>query len=152
MSAPQSLLQAAANRLAARLGSGLADTAATLTLLAQDAPARLQQELSLFWEEVEQEAARLDRGGVASPDGPATPGSEGGAARGVWSGFTGAGGPPSGRSGSDPQEAIDALRAQVARLARRLDAPAATGRTGAPGHSAGGSSGSSVFQAPGPTS
>ena len=75
MSAPQSLLQAAANRLASRLGSGLADTAATLTLLAQDAPARLQQELSLFWEEVEQEAARLDREGMVSPERPVDSGS-----------------------------------------------------------------------------
>lgn len=55
------------NRLAARLGSGLADTAANLSLLAQDAPARLQQEFSLFWEEVEQEAARLERDGSEGP-------------------------------------------------------------------------------------
>jgi len=148
MSAPQSLLQAAANRLAARLGSGLADTAATITLLAQDAPARLQQELSLFWEEVEQEAARLDREGMASPDGPVAPGSEAGAGRGVWSGFSNAAGPSTGQAGSDPQEAIDALRAQVARLARRLDSPSSSGRSGA----AAGPSVSSIFQAPGPSS
>ena len=49
MSAPQSLAKAAMNRLAARLGSGLADAAATLAALAQEAPARVQQELSLFW-------------------------------------------------------------------------------------------------------
>ena len=59
MSAPQTLLQAAVNRLAARLGSGLADTAAGLAVIAQEAPARLQQELSLFWDEVAQEAERL---------------------------------------------------------------------------------------------
>ena len=150
MSAPQSLLQAAANRLAARLGSGLADTAASLTLLAQDAPARLQQELSLFWQEVEQEAARLDREGMASPQGPADAGSGGGVGRGVWSGFS-SGGPSTGPAGSDPQEAIDALRAQVARLAVRLEAAAMNGRSGATGHPSGGPSGSSAFQAPGPS-
>ena len=56
MSAPQNLLQAAVNRLAARMGSAVADTAAGLAVLAQDAPARLQQELTLFWQEVELEA------------------------------------------------------------------------------------------------
>ena len=106
MSAPQSLLQAAMNRLAARLGSGLVDTAATLSVLAQDAPARLQQEFTLFWEEVEQEAARLDREGTpkAAAGGGHQPG-------------------PGRRAATDPQEAIDALRAQVARLARRLEVP-----------------------------
>jgi hypothetical protein len=150
MSAPQSLLQAAANRLAARFGSGLADTAASLTLLAQDAPARLQQELNLFWQEVEQEAARLDREGMASPQGPADAGSGGGVGRGVWSGFS-SGGPSTGPAGSDPQEAIDALRAQVARLAVRLDASATTGRSGSAGNPSGGPTGSSAFQAPGPS-
>jgi hypothetical protein len=149
MSAPQSLLQAAANRLAARLGSGLADTAASLTLLAQDAPARLQQELSLFWQEVEQEAARLDREDMASPQDPADAGS--GPDRGVWGGFSNGVGQPTGPAGSDPQEAIDALRAQVARLAVRLEAAATNGRSGAAGHPSGGPSGSSAFQAPGPS-
>ena len=57
MSAPQSLVQAALQRLGARLGSGLVDAAANLALLAQDAPERLRQELQLFWDEVEAEAA-----------------------------------------------------------------------------------------------
>ncbi|MFM7312090.1 MAG: hypothetical protein ACKO0M_02800 [Cyanobium sp.] len=101
MSAPQTLLHAAMQRLAARMGSAVADTAASLTVLAQDAPARLQQELTLFWQEVELEAERLERGGE----------------------------PPSGGAGhrteaaSDPQERIDRLRAQVAALARRLESP-----------------------------
>jgi hypothetical protein len=126
MPAPQSLLQAAVNRLAARVGSGLADTAATLTLLAQDAPARVQQELSLFWEEVEQEADRLDRQGATAtaPQGSTASASSG------WGGFS-AGAGPSGRSApANPQEAIDALRAQVAQLARRLDGAAARGAAG----------------------
>ena len=103
MSAPQNLLQAAVNRLTARMGSALADTAAGLAVLAQDAPARLQQELTLFWQEVEQEAERLERGDAApgtAPDGERP--SE----------------PP-----ADPQEQIDRLRAQVAALARRLESP-----------------------------
>ena len=132
MSAPQSLLQAALNRLAARLGSGLADTAATLSLLAQDAPARLQQEVSLFWEEVEREAERLERGDAPSAD------DAGGQARGVWSGFQAraAGADP---ASADPQEMIDALRARVASLAERLDGSGAAGASasapasGAPG-------------------
>ena len=97
MSAPQSLVKAAVNRLAARLGSGLADAAASLAVFAQDAPARVQQELSLFWEEVTMEAERIenDRPGPGSSTGR----------------------PPA----DDPQERIDALRAKVAELSRRLD-------------------------------
>lgn len=108
MSAPQSLFQAALGRLAARVGSGLADTAAGLAVLAQDAPARLQQEWQLFWEEVELEAERLERGeGTTASSPPPVP----------WS-------PSAGRAAStDPQEQIDALRAQVAELARRLESP-----------------------------
>lgn len=105
MSAPQTFVQAAVNRLAARMGSAMADTAAGLAVLAQDAPARLQQELSLFWQEVEQEAQRLERGDAAPA--PAESGEGSGAAA-----------PP-----ADPQEQIDRLRAQVAELARRLESP-----------------------------
>lgn len=103
MSAPQNLLQAAVNRLAARVGSAVADTAAGLAVLAQDAPARLQQELTLFWQEVELEAERLERGDTdpaAAPDATAAAGHP-----------------------ADPQEQIDRLRAQVAAFARRLESP-----------------------------
>lgn len=130
MSAPQSLLQAAVNRLAARLGSGLADTAATLTLLAQDAPARVQQELSLFWEEVEQEAARLDRQGNPAAPAAAPEASTASSSR-AWGGIYGGAGPFRGSAQEDPQEAIDALRAQVAQLARRLDEGSARAAAGA---------------------
>jgi hypothetical protein len=101
MSAPQTLVQAALNRLAARLGGGLADAAAGLAVLAQEAPERLQREWDLFREEVELEARRLDHpeadahGVVAEPDTA----------------------PPS----ADPQQQIDSLRAQVAQVARRLE-------------------------------
>ncbi len=100
MSAPQSLLQAALQRLGARLGSSLVDGAANLALLAQDAPGWLRQELQLFWDEVEAEAARIERG-----DPGATPTAQ----------------PPSPESVQDPQDQIDALRARVAAMASRLD-------------------------------
>lgn len=95
MSAPQSLVQAALQRLGARLGSGLVDAAANLALLAQDAPERLRQELQLFWDEVEAEAARIERGdelevSITAPT-------------------------------ADTQAQIDALRARVAAMARRMD-------------------------------
>jgi hypothetical protein len=103
MSAPQNLLQAAVNRLAARVGSAMADTAAGLAVLAQDAPARLQQELTLFWQEVELEAERLERGdGEPAAADTSERRSD----------------PP-----GDPQEQIDQLRARVAELARRLESP-----------------------------
>jgi uncharacterized protein YceH (UPF0502 family) len=105
MRAPQSLVQAALNRLGARVGSGLMDAAANLAVIAQDAPTTLQRELRLFWEEVEQEADRLERG-----DGQpaATDSSPDDTAR-EWPVDT------------DPQQQIDRLRARVAALTRRLD-------------------------------
>jgi uncharacterized protein YceH (UPF0502 family) len=102
MSAPQSLVQAALQRLGVRLGSGLVDAAANLALLAQDAPERLRQELQLFWEEVEAEAARIEREGQGLTTDPHSPDEPTAAPL-------------------DPQEQIDALRARVAALARRLD-------------------------------
>lgn len=99
MSTPQTLVQAALNRLTARLGSGLADAAAGLAVLAQDAPERFRQEWDLFREEVELEAQRLERGEAASP-------AEASAAQPM---------------AVDPQQQIDQLRAQVARVARRLE-------------------------------
>lgn len=101
MSAPQTLIQAALQRLGARLGSGLMDAAASLSVLAQDAPERLREEFQLFWEEVEAEAERLERG-----DG----------ARAEATGATASAPAP-----LDPQGQIDDLRARIAALAQRLD-------------------------------
>ena len=95
MSAPQSLVQAALQRLGARLGSGLVDAAANLALLAQDAPERLRQECQRFWDDVEAEAARIERDD--EPEVAITAPS------------------------ADIQDQIDALRARVAAMARRLD-------------------------------
>jgi len=101
MSAPQTLVQAALNRLTARLGSGLAEAAAGLAVLAQDAPERLRQEWEVFREEVELEARRIE-----NPQ-------EGGVGSGAASAAAAA--------GPDPQQQVDDLRATVARLARLLE-------------------------------
>ena len=107
MSAPQTLIQAALQRLGARLGSGLMDAAAGLSVLAQDAPERLREEFQLFWEEVEAEAARMERG-----DGPGH--------AGVDSAVSSSPAPESSMP-RDPQRQIDDLRARIAALAQRLD-------------------------------
>jgi len=115
MPAPLSLVQAALNRLAVRLASGLADAAAELSLLAQDTPGRLSREWQLFVEEVELEADRLDHGeAAAQTSGPPTWSADGQAD--TWA--------PSPRASqplADPQDQIDQLRAQVAALARQLE-------------------------------
>ena len=93
-------MQALLNRLQARFGSSVADAAATLLAAAEGAPARLNREWQLFWQEVELEAERLARG----QDGSAAA-------------------EPDVASGSrDPQELIDNLRARVAALSHSLDA------------------------------
>ena len=98
MSTPQTLVQAALNRLSARLGSGLADVAAGLAVLAQDAPERFRQEWDVFREEVELETQRLERSEADPADDPEVHPVP-----------------------ADPQQQIDQLRAQVARVARCLE-------------------------------
>ena len=110
MPAPQILLQAALQRISARLGSTLVDAAAQLSLLAQDTPDKLRQELALFWQEVELEADRLERGDDA------VVATEPAAWSKADSPFQ-----TQSQSQQDPQAQIDALRAQVASLVRRLD-------------------------------
>lgn len=111
MPAPQTVIQATLSRLSARLGSGLLDAAAQAAVLLQDAPERLRQELSLFWDEVGQEAERLERDAAGSEGGGGTP-----AAAPGWG--TAVSQP---RTSVDLQDQIDALRAQVAAFSRRLD-------------------------------
>jgi hypothetical protein len=101
MTAPQTLLQAAASRLAARLGSGLADAAAELAVVAQEAPERFRREWSLFWEEVEKEAARMEAGEGGRESGESAAGDGG--------------------DSLATQDRIDALRARVAELSGRLE-------------------------------
>lgn len=111
MSAPQTLVQAALNRLSARLGSGLADAAAGLAVLAQDAPERLRREWDLFREEVELEAQRLEHPDAAAGcNGSVSNGAPDAAAR------------PAPQP--DPQQQVDDLRASVARLARLIEGQA----------------------------
>lgn len=116
MPAPQTVIQAALSRLSARVGSGLLDAAATAAAALQDAPERVRQELSLFWEEVEQEVERLERGGASGSQGS-------GAAGAAPSSAAAVDGAPAARRPvpRDPQAQIDALRAQLAALSRRLD-------------------------------
>ena len=106
MPAPQILVQAVLQRLGVRVGSGLADAAAQISLLAQDAPEKLVQEIQLFWEEVELEADRLEHG------------DDGSVADVVMTHPSASEGVP---NPADPQAQIDALRAQVASLVSRLD-------------------------------
>lgn len=63
MTSRDALLRAAMHRVIARMGHGVADAAAGLAVLVQDAPDRVRQEWDLFQEEVKAEAERLDRGG-----------------------------------------------------------------------------------------
>jgi hypothetical protein len=129
MSAPQLLVQAVLNRLTSRVGSGLADAAATLAVLAREAPEKLQSDWDLFWEEVQLEAERLDAGEVGA--GSAAAGAASGAASGasagpdavsaVGDGTTGDAWAGSAAPPQSPQEQIDELRALVAGIARRLE-------------------------------
>ena len=66
MGSSDAFIRATINRLGARIGHGLADAAAEIAVLAQDAPDRLRQEWDLFQEEVRAEADRLERGPEAT--------------------------------------------------------------------------------------
>ena len=98
MSTPETLVQAALNRLAARLGSSAIDAAAQFSVMAQDAPQKLQQELELFWQEVQQEAERIEQ-----PQANSTESTE--------------------VAPENLQDQLDGLRAQVANFSRRLEEP-----------------------------
>ena len=98
MGSLDALIRAAVHRIGARVGHGLADTAAELAVFAKDAPERLRQEWELFQEEVREEAERLERGDssdAVSMQGPTT---------------------------ESPQQVIDRLRASVADLSQRIEA------------------------------
>ena len=105
MPSPDVLLKATVSRLAARLGHGLAEAAAEVAVLAQDAPERLRREWDLFQEEVQAEAERLEHGGH-----PPSPSPE-------RSGPASATEAPT----ESPQLQIDRLRAKVADLNVRLE-------------------------------
>ena len=102
MGSPDALIRAAVHRIGARVGHGLADTAAELAIFAKDAPERLRYEWELFQEEVREEADRLERGD-ASP---------------VASDADSMQGPTT----ESPQQVIDRLRARVADLSQQFEA------------------------------
>ena len=111
MPSPDVLLKATVSRLAARLGHGLAEAAAEVAVLAQDAPERLKREWDLFQEEVQAEAERLERDG----DAPNPSSSD----------VTSSSSPPSSSRSAppsaSPQEQVDRLRAKVADLNSRVE-------------------------------
>ena len=102
MGSSDALIRATVNRISARLGHGLADAAAELAVLAQDAPERFKQEWELFQEEVRAEAERLENDGQPS----ASTASHG----------------PSASSMDAPQALIDRLRANISDLSQRIEA------------------------------
>ena len=89
------------NRLAARLGHGLADAAAGLALLAQDAPERCSKEWDLFQQEVIAAGDRLaqESGEVSETKETSSPVS----------------------NQEQAQDQIDRLRAKVADLNRQVE-------------------------------
>ena len=105
MGSPEAMLRATVNRLGARLGHGLADVAAELAVLAQDAPERLRQEWELFQEEVRAEAERLDHSGEDLADTPTSKVDS----------------PAVTTADSTPQPIIDRLRAKVAEISQQLE-------------------------------
>lgn len=102
MGSSDALIRATVNRISARLGHGLADAAAELAVLAQDAPERFKQEWELFQEEVRAEAERLENDGQPS----ASTASAG----------------PNAPSMDSPQALIDRLRANISDLSQRIEA------------------------------
>ena len=102
MTSRDALLRAAMHRVIARMGHGVADAAAGLAVLVQDAPDRVRQEWDLFQEEVKAEAERLGREG------------DGRVADAVSS-------PVSSVEEESLQTKIDQLRARVAELGMRME-------------------------------
>ena len=101
MTSRDALLRAAMHRVIARMGHGVADAAAGLAVLVQDAPDRVRQEWDLFQEEVKAEAERLDRKG--------------------WRGVDAESSPASSVEEESLQTKIDQLRARVAELGMRME-------------------------------
>jgi hypothetical protein len=108
MGSSEAFIRATVNRISARLGHGLADAAAEIAVLAQDAPERLRQEWELFQEEVQAEAERLEH--VDAP-APRSPGS------GIETTDITTDSQP-----SSPQDLVDRLRASVAEINSVLEA------------------------------
>jgi len=121
MGSTDAFIRAAVSRIGARLGHGLADAAAEIAVLAQDAPDRLRQEWELFQEEVRAEAERLENGESSPSTADPTAVGQSAAAHDATAvtDTTGVVTQPTART---PQEMVDHLRASVAELNRMLEA------------------------------
>ena len=127
MGSTDAFIRAAVSRIGARLGHGLADAAAEIAVLAQDAPDRLRQEWELFQEEVRAEAERLENGESNPSTADPTAVGQATAVHGATTAHdatavtdtTGVVTQPTART---PQEMVDHLRASVAELNRMLEA------------------------------
>ena len=121
MGSTDAFIRAAVSRIGARLGHGLADAAAEIAVLAQDAPDRLRQEWELFQEEVRAEAERLENGESGPSTADPTAVGQPTAVRDATAATdtTGVVTQPTART---PQEMVDHLRASVAALNRMLEA------------------------------
>ena len=108
MGSSEAFIRATVNRISARLGHGLADAAAEIAVLAQDAPERLRQEWELFQEEVQAEAERLEHGDAPAPRSPGF---------GIETTDITTDSQP-----SSPQDLVDRLRASVAEINSVLEA------------------------------
>ena len=108
MGSSEAFIRATVNRISARLGHGLADAAAEIAVLAQDAPERLRQEWELFQEEVQAEAERLEQGDARAPRSPGA---------GIETTDITTDSQP-----SSPQDLVDRLRASVAEINSVLEA------------------------------
>ncbi len=102
MTSRDALLRAAMHRVIARMGHGVADAAAGLAVLVQDAPDRVRQEWDLFQEEVKAEAERLGR------------------EKDEWAADA-VSAPVSSMEEESLQTKIDQLRARVAELGMRME-------------------------------
>ena len=102
MTSRDALIRAAMHRVIARMGHGVADAAAGLAVLVQDAPDRVRQDWDLFQEDVKAGAERLGREG----DG-----------RGADAESS----PASSVEEESLQIKIDQLRARVAELGMRME-------------------------------
>ena len=121
MGSTDAFIRAAVSRIGARLGHGLADAAAEIAVLAQDAPDRLRQEWELFQEEVRAEAERLENGESSPSTADPTAVGDSTAVRDATAvtDTTEVVTQPTART---PQEMVDHLRASVAELNRMLEA------------------------------
>ena len=108
MGSSDAFIRATVNRISARLGHGLADAAAEIAVIAQEAPERLRQEWELFQDEVRAEAERLEHGEAPAAS---TPNSAVDSAEITTD-----------SNQRSPQEMVDQLRASVAEINRALEA------------------------------